>query len=102
MAQTFTKRFRSPINEDNGVTNHFIGHALSDMEFTYFPKLDVGTILWNFKFVDGSHKNKSEHIQIDLHFNHKRLVHFEGVHELCEEAIALLEENGFDATYAKV
>ena len=84
------------------MTNHFIGHARSKMSLVYFPKLDRGTILWDLRFIDGIHRDKTEQVLIDLTFNHRRLVNFAGVFELCDEAIALLEENGFDATFAKV
>jgi len=97
---TITKTFKAPINQDNGDTHHFIGHA--DCRMTLFASTLFGQIKWFYKFIDGKHRGIEEVRTIDLWFdrNH-RLIDFSGVHELPVEAIELLEDNGYNTEYAK-
>ena len=96
------KRFTSPINEDDGTRNRFIGHAESDMELVIHADGKTGHIEWVATFIDGPSKGQDIVTEIGIYVNNNRLVDYDGVFEMPEEAIQLLEENGIDATYAKV
>lgn len=101
-----TKTFTSPINVDDGVRHHFVGHAACRMVLaTGRPSAGYGEcdahIKWVYRFLDGDHVGLIEQRTILLWFNNKRLVHFDGVFELPEQAIELLEENGYNAEYAR-
>lgn len=96
-----TKTFTAPINADDGEKHHFIGHAECKMVLLSGPL--SGVIDWYYEFIDGPHKGKKERRTIHLYFDYNhRLIDFDGVYELPDEAIQLLEENGYNAQYAKV
>ncbi|MBV9241409.1 MAG: hypothetical protein JO314_05305 [Acidobacteria bacterium] len=95
------KTFFSPINEDNCTEHRFIGKAESTMRLQVDRTRTTGTIHWTYKFVDGEFEGVEETHQIFLFFDGQRVTNFDGVFELPEEAIELLESNGFDVCVAK-
>jgi hypothetical protein len=107
-----TKTFTSPINADDGEKHYFIGNARSIMNL-WLGTAHTGRINWKLEFLDGAYKGKTEELTIDLHFGvgrkvdgmsyreYHRLIGYEGVFELPDEAIALLEEQGYDVSVAR-
>jgi hypothetical protein len=94
------KTFKSPINADDGEKHHFIGHAECTMRLFAGPL--SGQIVWDYTFIDGRHIGEKEQKIITLWFDHNhRLIDFNGVFELPDEAIELLEANGYNAQIAK-
>ncbi|MFN6965259.1 MAG: hypothetical protein ACK4S4_16045 [Pyrinomonadaceae bacterium] len=97
-----TKRFTSPINRDDGTRHNFIGHARSEMRLEIHPDGLAATLQWQFEFIDGIYKGQSDRCDITLWFDRrKRLIDFDGVYELPVEAIEMLEDNGYNAEFAK-
>jgi hypothetical protein len=79
--------FESPVNRDNGTTNEPLGTHKSTMELFAF---DDGhySIEWDIPALDTTE-------EIGIWHNNKTLTDYDGVFELPNEAIKLLENNGF-------
>jgi len=93
--------FKSPINIDNGYTNIPQGEHESSMELIQYE--DRGQIIVVIEWVVMA-LDSVEHIGIewDLNGDGKKIVTgYDGVFELPEQAIQLLEKNGFDCGEVK-
>jgi len=73
-----------------------LGKANNTMEFHLHESGDTGCIIWDYELPDDFGQEV-----IGLWFEGKELTDYDGVFELPKEAIELLEENGYDADYAK-
>lgn len=90
-----TKKFTAEFVLERSITPVLdkLGTHESKMSL-YHDGEDCGYIEWEVPTLD-------EVVNIGLWFDGKELTDYDGVFSLPEEAIQLLEENGFNADYAK-
>ncbi len=92
--------FKSPINIDNGFTNIPQGEHESTMELFSFNQWDCIEPLIS---IEWDNPIDVVHINIE-HYNENGkdiVTGYDGVFELPEQAIQLLEKNGFDCEQVK-
>ena len=95
--------FTSPFNVDEGEKHYNVGEAASMMRLATSNDDRRGVIYWEWEVTTGPYRGERGLVRIGLLFDDRRsLTAFEGVYDLPQEAIKLLEDNGFDASYAKV
>lgn len=96
MISLATKTITSPISQDIGSSNIYLGKFESTLEL--FQR-DNGSYLieWDIPFLEDT-----EHIGIYVEPNSKKVVEYDGVFELSPEHVEFLKENGFDTANIEI
>lgn len=85
--------FNSPVGLDDGYKNHNLGQHSYTMELFANPDGSY--------FIEWIIPKLDEVTHIGIWHENKELTDYDGVFELPEQAIQLLEKNGFNCEYAK-
>jgi hypothetical protein len=91
---TVKRTFKSNINVDNGYTNHSQGYHEFTMELFFTEGGEPCMIEWDIPSL-----GETEHIGIEV--DGKNVTGYDGVFEMPEQAITMLEELGFDCSEVK-
>ena len=97
MKQIATKTFRSPIGRENSWTSWMESEDAESTMTLYVDEFGMNAnIEWEVEELGAC-----EHIGIFCHEKPYVISDYDGVFEVPEQAVQLLEENGFDVSYLK-
>lgn len=89
-----TKTFESELVSETAFNVTPLGKAKSTFSLLVNNEGTSGVINWEYEFIDDEEEGGEE--AIGLWFEGNKVVDYDGVFELPEEAIQMLVENGYD------